>query len=365
MPKRSPDVSPPAEDGSARRLIWTVAWAATAMWTITGAAVSDETVSALGKDAAEADHAANPPAARPNAPDHRNDNPTDDQTRRLIRQVFPDLPEAMLDGWVESYRDLPPEELKQLLQQRRALQDLLPSGALMSPAFSPELPSEPEHTVLRSLRSTAARNLRNALTDGYRRRLLRTQPVDVNSAAVQLQVVESGVWDLRPAPRYPTDRLFDLALPQEHRLMFRLEPGPVFTRYGRFERLPDGSLGLKTSSGRTLRLAGGVRIPRDTVELTVHSGELSIERESGQASPKQPFSVAEIIQPRLLQSENGVYFTLPDESSAAVRMVPATVISRWLEKSNVDVEQESKLLQQLEQISRISESAGGLETIDR
>lgn len=284
---------------------------------------------------------------RPGATDGTAD---DDKVREIIREVFPDLPEPVLDGWVDAYRDLPSQELRQLLLQRKELGGLVVTDRMQLPDFHPEQSRNSVTDSLSSLKHLAVQNLQNQLTDGYRCRRLRTVLATPDPTAVSPPQTSGIEWDWTPGRSYSTERLYDLALPLDGRLMFRLEPGPVFTRYGRFERLADGSLGIQLDSGRSLRLHGSFRIPEETVELMIADGELTIERQDDAASPKQTFHVAEVVRPGSLKSKNGVYFHIDGDVDQSVRMVPATIRSRALEQSNVDVAEQELLLKNLESI---------------
>ncbi|GAB5443798.1 MAG: hypothetical protein Fues2KO_41470 [Fuerstiella sp.] len=278
----------------------------------------------------------------------------DEKVREVIREVFPDLPEPVLAGWVDTYRDLSLQELRQLLQQRKELGGLIPTDRIQLPEFNPKRSQAASSDSLSSLERLAVQNLQNQLTDGYRCRKLKTVLASPDPTEVSEPQATEAEWDLTPGRSYSTGRLYDLTLPAEGRLMFRLEPGPVFTRFGRFERLADGSLGIQLDSGRSLRLHGSFRIPEETVEVTIADGELTIERRDDAASPKQTFHVAEVVRPSRLKSKNGVYFHIDGDVDQSVRMVPATITSRALEQSNVDVAEQELLLKNLESIRYFS-----------
>lgn len=283
----------------------------------------------------------------------------------VIREYFPDLDKDVLAGWVDVYADLSSQELAQLMQQKSML-PLTEGASTFLSGYTAELQLPGGVKSQQDFFSVAKTILRNnilhAETPGYRRRMVKTM-VAVPSAGADPTVIELAkpVFDFTPAGRFVTQNPLHVSLADKRGFgtMFRLEPGCVLTRCGRFERLEDGRLGLKVGQ-QSLVLYGDIKIPAHVSNAYIDtSGLVSsvTSPSSGEKTSRVKYGqiqVAAIYNVSLLQSTNGVFFKVPvEEIDRAVKMISkVSLVSRSLEQSNVDVAKEMDRLERIKFLDR-------------
>lgn len=296
--------------------------------------------------------------------------PSDAEDRRkvvkdFIRARFPDLDNDVLAGWVDSYIDVPLKELGGVLEQRSNLPQLNFSGldALAEFPTDAEEQAHGQARLLDEMRSIVRTNILHIPTPGYRRRILRTQLKGLDSAvdasAVQLT---PGLFDFSAGLPFSSDRPLHVAITnnRQHHVMFRLEPGCVLTRCGAFERLEDGRIGL-TVGKQSLALYGAIRVPEDAVNLKISDSGLVTHRGDSAGSEATSsdvklgqIKVAVVDDMSLLQSNNGVFFSLDSEMiDRHVRMSSKVSLRIGsLERANVVLEKEIGKLKQVDLLAK-------------
>lgn len=286
--------------------------------------------------------------------------PDRETVRQTIRQFFPEIDDQTLDGWADSYQYLTIDELRELLTQKKHLPELFPSASFLSD-IDPEVRRGASGTPpaaissLLTARSSVRTNILNWTTPGYRRNVVHSIPVITEAGPQGLtwqsrRTFEAGQIQTSQNPLH-------MAISNHPDLMFRLEPGPVFTRFGAFVRLKDGTLGL-LSANEQLRLFGDLAVPQDFRQLSLNAeGALSCTQSNQAISEIGALQIARIFDVSQLKSKDGVFFHLPEALvENGIEMVPGTtVILGALESSNVSPEAEARLDRHLEQISDFSE----------
>lgn len=282
------------------------------------------------------------------------------QTRKLILQFFPDLDTDVIEGWVDSYSSMTETELTQLLQQRR----LLGMGGTGFPDLQLNLPKlETEKATTNKLLSKsksdaspidqAATIVRNNLSGlqviGHRERTYHfTHAGHWNQQTISLAIHSS--WNFVNGKLHPTSHPLDIAIISDQPIMFRLEPGCVLTRAGRFERLPDGRLGQKVGN-EYLTLFPEVKVPESSTDyqITLNGAIKSINSPPDQP-PLAQIHLVRIKDTSRLESSNGIYFKVPepDEVIATVPEKQVAISKGMLELSNVKVSQQQQHLQTLD-----------------
>lgn len=257
-----------------------------------------------------------------------DDTPGKQRTRQLIKQYFPELDRNSVDGWVDSYSAMSEQELVRLLQQRKLLggsDNGLSKFKLDLPMFDLERNSTTKPkpgAPFTEAQVVISRNLRGLNVIGHRGQKFCFEysgAADGNLSSLAIQTV----WNLSPGKSQFTGRPLDLSIRAPQRTMFRLEPGCVLTRSGRFSRFDDGRVG-QVIDGKQLTLFPEVRVSKssDAAELgRLDFGGVLIKNES------------------LLKSSNGVFFMVADENrtEAFAEVKKLTVTSGTLELSNVDL----------------------------
>ena len=149
-----------------------------------------------------------------------------------------------------------------------------------------------------------------------------------------------------------------VALKHDRHAMFRLEPGCVLTRCGAFQRLADGRLGLHIG-GDAFSVSGDIIIPKNATGLRISkTGEVTHQVASGKGGESSRKSLGHIQMAVVddlsrLQSSNGVFFTLRDESQTdRLKMTMSVELkSESLELSNVDPDKEMDALHRFEMLA--------------
>lgn len=292
------------------------------------------------------------------------------RTRELIQQHFPKLDKNSVNGWVDSYSGMSERELIQLLQQRKLMGggsagfgDLklnLPTFDLGTPAEqeapSEQTVSERAKLIQASVQEGLAivrRNRFGQKVAGHRCEGFCFTFSGLPDSELDTLTIHKS-WDLKPGAHQKTGRPLDLCLIDDGRAMFRLEPGCVLTRCGRFIRLEDGRLG-QVVGGKPLAVFPEVRVP---VSVKAMQADLATtesatrKKASGQKSQGE-FQCVRILDASLLASSNGVYFTVAEEDrpgafegSARVRVQTGV-----LELSNFESQEQQHLQDSLQEIS--------------
>lgn len=284
-------------------------------------------------------------------------------TRNLIQKRFPDLDKDELAGWVDAYVDMPLNELDVLLEQKRLLPRISPAGSGLFAEIDDLLaPSTSNQTsFFAKAQSIARNNLIHLTTPGHRREKIQTQldNIHADGDAASTRIV-SSVFDFTPGSTVPSDNPMHVAvaLKDDRRAMFRLEPGCVLTRCGAFQRLADGKLGLRIGDD-AFSASGNIIIPENALELRISkTGEVTHQVASGkdgEAFRKQigRIQMAVVDDLSRLRSSNGVFFTLPEELRKEHLKMTTKVALRpkSLELSNVDLVKETTALHRFEMLA--------------
>jgi flagellar basal body rod protein FlgG len=283
---------------------------------------------------------------------------------KLILRHFPDLDKDVLAGWADSYAELPLADLQQLLAQKAMLPRFDAVGTFLdghaAELDAPDVASQ--KLYLSAIRTILRHNILHAETPGHRRQLVTTMVPELSAGIDGSNIqLAPAAFDFTAAAATPSGHRLHVALSDRSadRTMFRLEPGCILTRCGRFQRLADGRIGIKLGT-QSLALYGDITIPEgitdayiDTTGLVSHvttpaNKEKRVRVEFGQ------IQVAVIDDVTLLQSHNGVFFELPlDKIDEQVHMTTKmSLASRALEQSNVKVEQEIDRMKRVDFLSR-------------
>ncbi len=136
--------------------------------------------------------------------------------------------------------------------------------------------------------------------------------------------------------------------------MFRLEPGPIFTRCGNSQRLDDGRIGIPGASDDHA-LFGDLKIPDVFSDISVNdSGKMTVTCADGATSEVGIIQLARVRGDTELDTRNGVYFWPQEASAPGFTMEPATnVVVAALENSNVVARETTELLRNLKLISEV------------
>ncbi|MEQ9407828.1 MAG: hypothetical protein RIK87_08870 [Fuerstiella sp.] len=295
-------------------------------------------------------------------PDNGSDSAV---VKKTIRRYFPDLDPATLQGWVETYRGMSVRDLEDLLREKQLMPSILPAGRYLSESTTDVdvLFSEHQATAVSVLKTATRRvqdNLLHLTTAGYRRLIVRTA---LTSAGPQVSVSDitlaSARRDFTPGQVIISDNPLHLAIDGHSELMFRLEPGCLLTRCGEFERMGDGRLGLRTDAGEYF-LSGDIEVPADIRRVTVTAaGEVQIPGANERPETVGRIQLAVVPDHSLLETSNGVFFRIPQEQQARLKMVGTeALVSGALEHANVVSETEWNLLRHLEGITEFMSARG-------
>ena len=265
-----------------------------------------------------------------------------------IEAHFPQLPEHVRRGWVGTYVDMPLDELDSLLQQKKLMPSILPLTSFMSGSADHDYSSDIEIFSTRQTasdtfavaRATILDNLRNALTAGYRRQHAVMVASTLESTSESRKLSSSvASFDMTVGKIQRSNDNLHLAIEGDPNAMFRLEPGCMLTRCGRFKRLSDGHIGM-TVGDQDLALSGLAVVPDEAVRINVLSDgtvQYSLGNVVHIAGKIELFNVNSLSE---LSSQNGVYFSVSSDQADRVLTIAenATLISRAFEGSNVDIE---------------------------
>jgi flagellar basal-body rod protein FlgG len=354
-----------------------------------------------------------PPPSRPRPPSASG--------RRLIEKELPNSSTEERDLWHDTTKDLPLNDLRELLRLRAQIGRLsppwtdahrspnqqgapLPSSPLMGtgPIYSAPLdgsgPAAAEldpgrvlsesMTAIAQARQVLLNNIANAQTNGYKRRLISFESaadrpmassLPENPFQIRLGLpVETGarlspvVCDMAAGKVAATNRSLDLAI--EGQGFFHLVDGrnkrDVYTRRGRFTLNKRGRLTLLANGGEWF-----VEPPL-TIPTAIQTVEISTD---GQVRGRDPEKNALIACGSLqtacfpaamtLTPADGTLFIPPDGASPEVKSPGVSghglIRQGALEESNVDVKHELEALarlnaqlQTLEQATRLMQPAG-------
>jgi flagellar basal-body rod protein FlgG len=336
------------------------------------------------------------PSARKPAP--TNSRQLDSSGRRLIDKELPDSSVEERDLWHETMKDVPLNDLRELLRLRTQLGRLSPrllenrrpasqppllppgphpieSGPLHSAPSDATAPPvvEPDagHVIRESLaaiqraRRLIVHNIANAQTVGFKRQLISFESVP-DSAGTPGSVEAPAVRDMAPGRLFRTDRDLDLAIEGEG--FFHVadvqNKRDAYTRRGRFTTNAGSQLVLETLGGDWL-LQPPITIPPATARIEI-GGDGQVR---GWDTRSRSFIQLGNIQTACFASAGrlvdikGVLFTAT-AVMAADPQSPGTsghglLRQGCLEESNVDVKQE------LEELARLAGQSQALEQAAR
>ncbi|MFN9718479.1 MAG: hypothetical protein ACK58L_07290 [Planctomycetota bacterium] len=273
-----------------------------------------------------------------------------DDLIRLIRQMIPAADEATALVWADSYAGMDLADVEFILEQKRR-HDL---HLTASTALSSEFPAAVSTTHVPAGQGSGAvllgdaidSNLREAMTIGYRRMTVLTEPGSMSPAndtrnsgsrpnAVSFRSFDKGRVVSSPVATHvslESDSACEMFLLENNRL----------TRRGDFQRLPDGTFGLLIA-GQEFRLAGSPTNLDSSATLQVNEfGDILSSASDTETKTWGRIQVVRVANCNSLATHDGVVFEAPSNSSFSpvdpVRLDPGT-----LELSNVNVEDEWQL----------------------
>lgn len=282
-----------------------------------------------------------------------------------IEAHFPQLPEHVRRGWVDTYLDMPLDELDNLLEQKKLMPSILPLTSFMSGSADHDYSSNIEILSTRQTaadtfavaRATILHNLKNALTAGYRRQhvVMVASTLESTSESQNISSCPTA-FDMTTGRIQQSHDNLHLAIEGDSNAMFRLEPGCVLTRCGQFKRLSDGHIGV-TVGNVDLALSGLDVVPDDAVHInilddgTVQYSQNKVVHTAGKI---ELFNV-DSNSLSGLSSKNGVYFSVPADQIDSVLITArnASLTSRAFEGSNVDINTEWQLYDHLERLNAV------------
>ncbi len=261
-----------------------------------------------------------------------------DHVRRIIKKVRPEADEDAIDIWVEEFASLPDGNIEFLVSQSSLLKGGIELPAILGDSVDgsnnssePEASQSPTELMIQpaTLSGSAksdeviTRNLKNVMTIGYREELeLKAASVSTTSGLTRLPVFHHGT-----GPSVVTGSPFHLAIQTAGSVFFQLEDGRL-TRNGMFSRLSDGRIGITDGSSEVaLKDAPVVKSPAG-IQIRPDGIVLEAERRIGR------IAIVAVLQPELLNSQDGVYFEAKGEVGAATEV---ELRVGALELSNVDV----------------------------
>lgn len=277
----------------------------------------------------------------------------------IIRSVFPDADDETVNVWAETFSGMSAVEIRDVLEQKRAISGSLDS--IFTPGLRPltDLPAMAAESlgVVSSARQAERQasefNLRNAWTVGYRRRLVlpAVQSANENTGAIGGQ----DFIDFSSGRVLKSPYLLHAAIAGDALQMFLLEGGQV-TRRGDFVRLSDGRVGIRTAGGERALADSPVTDATARLRILEH-GELQCSLSTDQWVGCGRAAVVEVLRPDLLTTTDGVLFEAKNSgdvwrsvSSGAVYLQPGRV-----EISNVDASEELLRLEALDRGDGISD----------
>jgi flagellar basal-body rod protein FlgG len=330
----------------------------------------------------------NPSARKPASTSSRQ---PDSFGRRLIDKEFPDSSVEERDLWHETMKDVPLNDLRELLRLRTQLGRLSPrllenrrpasqpplgphpieSGPLHSAPNEATAPPVVEPDSGRVIRESLAaierarqlivHNIANAQTVGFKRQLISFESVPV-SAGTPSSVEALAVRDMAPGRLFRTDRDLDLAIEGEG--FFHVADVPnkrdAYTRRGRFTTNAGGQLVLETLGGDWL-LQPPITIPPATARIEI-GGDGQVR---GWDTRRRSFIQLGNIQTACFASAGrlvdvkGVLFVATAAMQSPGTTGHGLLRQGCLEESNVDVKQE------LEELARLAGQSHALEQAAR
>jgi flagellar basal-body rod protein FlgG len=329
--------------------------------------------------------------------------------RKIIERELPDSSAEERELWHEMLKDLPLNDLRELLKIReqfgRLPPSILESRAPLYPPFTgitdprdvrrglpPEASSSLSPsggratdtsrvinetlTAVNEARRAVVNNIANANTMGYKRTIVSFESA-WQKASPASPPIEAGarfaprLFDMSQGKLRRTDRSLDLAIDGDGFFQTMDSPsGKIhYTRSGRFNLDSSGKLVLR-SQGREWVLVPSVTIPQGATNIQVGlDGEVKIVE-----PPNEPAVMVGVIQlarfdadSRLLPVEGGI-FDLSDGRQPHFANPGIADHGRirqgWLEESNVDPKQELEELERLERHVEAVEQAARVLGID-
>jgi len=315
----------------------------------------------------------------------------DDRTlRAILESELAHLSPADRDVWLDVLEGLPPADAVGIVRlwkrfgsgpgladeshHANALPEsiapsiLLPTPNSPAPFNADSLVPRTSRTNLREARELVMHNLLSAETFGFRRfepcfgtPAQASSPANVEANRADgasgrrgiLQMIGARI-DHSPGEFMETASPLDFAIEGDGFFVVTdPEYGESFTRCGRFSRDDDGRLSLLTSRG-LLMVSPEIIIPNDCTAVTVAlDGEVSIRRESGTPETIGVLALALFVAPAQLDARSDALFAATEQSGSPQLGRPhdglrGGILQNRLERSNVNVVQESALLQQID-----------------
>jgi flagellar basal-body rod protein FlgG len=357
----------------------------------------------------------------PSAPAPSGPRVPDSKGRRLIDRALPNSSAEERDLWHETTKDLPLNDLRELLRLRAQIGRLspplsdfhrspnqlaapMPNSSMTGTGPFPSAPNdgtgpataEPDPgrvlsttmTAIAQARQVLLNNIANAQTNGYKRRLVSFESAADRSTASSLpespfQIrfglpVDVGarlapvVCDMASGKLTATNRPLDLAIegPGFFHLVDGQKKRDVYTRRGRFVLNKSGQLAL-AATGEEWIVEPPVTIPTGvhTVEISSDGQIRGWDAEKHTSSTFGSLQTACIPAQTALTPSDGTFFIPPDGASLDVKSPGVSghgfLRQGYLEESNVDVKHEMEdlarlaaQLQTLEQAARLLQPNG-------
>jgi len=293
---------------------------------------------------------------RPRQTDHRK------AIEAAINRYYPDLDADTRTGWLEAYSEMNVRDVETLLAEKKQMPEIAPLGSYLKSDFlSPaarvrEVPFNAP--LIQRMSEITRRNLLNVDTVGYRRQRSHTQLTGLSSGTAAERIEFSPVsYDFSQGRFATSGNPLHFRIPAHGAAMFRLEPGCVLTRCGRFELMNDGRIGVK-SGDQSLALYGDLRVPENAVNVKLNDkGKLTcVLPAEGDEQPTVHeigrIQIAIVSDTSQLKSQNGVYFSVANGAiEQHVTMSDSVpILQHVLELSNVDVETEYERLDRIERL---------------
>ncbi|MCR9199112.1 MAG: hypothetical protein NXI04_10735 [Planctomycetaceae bacterium] len=327
---------------------------------------------------------------------------TTPRAEAIIREYFPEIERPVLTGWMDAYSGLTEEDLHGVMQQRTlltgdlpqldlpeldlpplpmvdqtqltpplleladreflSLPDHTPAPLLPQPLDAGDLPPlipvtdrtcapimTPEQQIIR----TAQDNLRQVVTVGFRRTIVRTQVATVSPEASHQEAVVFRQFDLNEGQFQPSPDPLHVAIAGGGNCMFVLEPGNIVTRNGQFQLSEDGQVGLSGPSG-FLTVKGTSSVPAGATGVHfAQDGSLEYTDLEGTQRTAGAAALVRVDSPAALSSANGVYFRLSGDNVEPVTPEAEQPLLhvQTVELSNVLTDQERALIDHFQQLS--------------
>ena len=261
----------------------------------------------------------------------------------VIREHFPDMAQEMIQTLAEQYADIPAGELSFLMEQRKAL------GETVTSAYSTNrlLVAQAENGIAVDVQSSnvdsvnhktlSKFNVSNLTMPGFRQRLLLAPHQHNSHREVDV------LYDFSIGRKILTGNPIHVLIDEGPEYMFRLEPGNLVTRCGRFEILDDGKLGLRIN-GTEHALFGSPQITDGAFAIMVYpnGAVIGIPEDLKSAGIEiKEFGIIPVVRCEnlgLLQSDDGVVFECSEDFGEEQPSFSKGLVSGQLELSNVDHE---------------------------